>query len=100
MSHRKERFSSTLKHCLADIMLMEMNNPLFKSIYITDVVAAGDLKKATVFVSSALVTDIGDVDALISQLTKAKGFFKRNLAKRMVLKYIPELVFIYEGNGK
>jgi ribosome-binding factor A len=81
-------------------MLMEMNNPLLKSIFITDVVAADDLKKATIFVSSTSVTEVGDIDSLMSQLTKAKGFLKRNLAKRMVLKYIPELLFIYEGNGK
>jgi ribosome-binding factor A len=98
MSHRKERFSSTLKQCLAEILLVEMNNPLFKSVFLVDVVVADDLKKARVFVSSTSVTAPGDIDPLLAQLTKAKGYIKRSLAKRMVLKYVPDLVFIYEGN--
>ena len=100
MSHRKERFSSTLKQCLADIMLVEMNNPLFKSVFITKVETADDLKKAWVFVSSLSIAGPGDIEPMIAELTKAKGFIKRSLAKRMVLKYVPDLVFIYEGNGK
>lgn len=98
MAHRKERFSSTLRQCLAEILLVEMNNPLFKAVVIVDVVVSDDLKKARVFVSSASVTGIAEVDGVAAQLTKAKGFIKRSLAKRMVLKYVPDLVFIDEGN--
>lgn len=101
MSHRKERFSSTLKQCLADILIKEMNNPQLKYVFISHVIVSDDLKKAKVFVSSSLPghNDINcdsepDADELLSLLTNAKGFIKRALSKRMYVKYIPELVFI------
>jgi ribosome-binding factor A len=101
MSHRVERFSSTLKHCLADILINEINNPKLKPVVIAEVIVAHDLKKAKIFVAAA----VGDVDEIIMHLTKAKGFIKRALAKRMYLKYVPELVFLKDetteaGNGE
>jgi ribosome-binding factor A len=83
--------------------MKEINNPLLKSVFISDLIISPDLKKATVFVTSAPApshsNDIdsdpeSDLDELVSQLTNAKGFIKRALAGRMYLKYIPELVFI------
>ena len=96
MSHRKERFASTLKQSLADILMVEMNNPLFKSVFIADVLVTPDLKKARVFVSLTPVPGGGDKDVLAAQLAKAKGFIKRSLARRMYLRYIPELEFIID----
>lgn len=90
MSYRVERFSSTLKHCLADILLNEVDNPHLKATSIADVVASDDLKKAKVFVSSSLLRP----DELVEQLERARGFIKRSLGKRMYLKYVPELSFI------
>ena len=90
MSHRAERFSSTLKHCLADILLNEVNNPHLKSVSIANVIVSGDLKKAKIFVYSA---DINP-DDLILKLTGARGFIKKSLAKKMYLKYMPELYFL------
>ena len=109
MSHRKERFTSTLKHCLADIMLKDMNDPLLKSAFISDVIVSPDLKKAKIFVSSAPAPGLddgidphreSDSDQLVPRLTKAKGFIKRALAGRMYLKYIPDLMFIKDETGK
>lgn len=109
MAHRKERFSSTLRQCLADILMKEMNDPLLKSVFISDVIVSPDLKKAKVFVSSSPVPGFGDsidsdpesdLDRLAARLTNAKGFIKRALASRMYLKYIPELMFIKDETGK
>jgi len=93
MSYRVERFSSTLKQCLADILVNEMDNPKLKTVVISEVIAASDLKKARIFVSS-LSPQPNDGDEMVAILTKAKGFIKRALTKRMYLKYVPELVFI------
>ena len=89
MPYRKERFSSTLKHCLADIILNEINNPELKLILISEVIVSNDLKRAEVLVSSSS----DNIDDLMIKLEKAKGFLKRSLAKKMYLKYIPELIF-------
>jgi ribosome-binding factor A len=97
MSHRIERFSSTLKQSLADIMINDINNPHLKSVSIKDVIISPDFKKARIYVTPAISGERGDcygADDLIRQLIHAKGFIKRILAKRMHLKYIPELSFI------
>jgi ribosome-binding factor A len=97
MSHRIERFSSTLKQSLADIIINDINNPHLKSVSITEVIVSPDLKKAYVYVTCAIGEERGDYhdsDDLIRQLKRAKGFIKRILAKRMYLKYVPELSFI------
>lgn len=103
MSHRKERFTSTLRQCLADILLKDMNDPLLKSVFISEVIVSPDLKKAKVFVSAAPSPEFADennphpesdLEQLVPRLTKAKGIIKRALAGRMYLKYIPELTFI------
>lgn len=95
MSHRVERFSSTLKHCLGDILINEVHNPELKFISITRVDVSPDLKQARVFFSSPPVM----VTNPSVQLTKARGFMKRMLAKKMVLKYVPELIFEEDVSG-
>jgi ribosome-binding factor A len=109
MSHRKERFSSTLRQCLADILVKDMNDPLLKSVFISDVIVSPDLKKVKVFVSSSPAPAFGDeidsnpesdLNQLVPRLTNAKGFIKRALAGRMYLKYIPELMFFKDETSK
>ncbi len=90
MSHRIERFASTLKHCIADILVNEMGNPILRNVVISDVVVEHDLRKAKIYVSSP----IDDLDEIVVQLTKAKGIIKRSVGKRMYLKYIPDLLFV------
>ena len=96
LSYRVEKFSSTLKQCLADILLNESNNPQFKSISISDVLVSPDLKKAKIFVCSSRL-EPGD---LIEKLTAARGFIKKYLAKKMYLKYMPELYFIQNDTNE
>jgi len=90
MSHRVERFSSTLKQCIADILVNELNDPSIQGISISDVVVTKDLKKARIFISSPF----NNADAAVAHLTKAKGNIKRALDKRMYLRFVPELIFI------
>ena len=50
MSIRAKRFSSTLKHSIADIVLNEVNDPRLKSVIIKDVQIDDDLRKAQIYV--------------------------------------------------
>ena len=97
MSHRIERFSSTLKHCLADILLNDAGNPHLKFVVITDILVNPDLKKARIFITipGGGSGDSGDtIDTVIRQLDHAKGYIKKILAQKMYLRYVPELIFI------
>lgn len=97
MTYRLERVSSTLKQCLADILLNEIDNPQLKTIAILDVVVTPDMKRANIYVSSPLMEERD----LLKKLSAARGFIKKTLGKKMYLKYIPELYFINnKGYGK
>lgn len=97
MVHRVERFSSTLKQALADIIMNDIANPLLKSVVITEIIVPPDLKKARVFVNTVTGED---VETLIPQLERAKGFIKRALARKMYLKYVPDLIFVRDESDR
>lgn len=103
MSHRIERFSSTLMHSLAEILLNDVNNPYLKSAAITEVVISPDRKKARVFVKAAAAvaeSESEDPGELLRHLERAKGFIKKTLARRMYMKYVPELFFIIDDRSE
>ena len=95
MSHRIERFSSTLRHSLADILMNDINNPHLKSVSITDVRVSPDLKKARVYITSSSGEKMQDI---IHHLEHARGFIKKILAQRMYLKYVPEFLFLIDDS--
>jgi ribosome-binding factor A len=89
MSIRKQRFISTLKHCLGDIILNEIRNPELQLISISEVKISNDLKRAWIYVSSPT----HEADDIIKELNNAKGFIKKRLPKKMSLRYVPDLEF-------
>ncbi len=50
---------------------------------------SSDLKKAEIFISSPLHA----LDDVLKQLRHSQGFIKRQLAKKMILRHMPELQF-------
>ena len=100
MPHRVERFSSTLKQNLAEILAHQMNNPHLGFIFISQVIVTPDLKTARIVISSLNCASDNhspeEKKQLLAELSKAKGFIKRELAKRMFLKFVPELIFLNE----
>lgn len=97
MEHRIERFSSTLKHTLADIIINDIQDPRLKTVTITDLTITPDLKRAHVFIASAVEED---GDQFLAALDKAKGFIKKRLSQKMYLKYIPELLFVKDDRRR
>jgi len=89
MPYRLEKFASTMKQALAEILVKESLNPDFKFITIARLELSTDLKKAEVFISSPLHA----LDDVLEQLQHSLGFIKRQLAKKMILRYMPELHF-------
>ena len=88
MSFRIEKFASNLKHCLAEILLNHANDPSFKQVSIVDVVPSPDLKKVMVIVST-----MEDINQMFIRLNKARGFFRKSLADRLYIKFVPDLIF-------
>jgi len=90
MSHRIARYTSTLKHCLGEILLHEINDPDLMLVTISEVSVSPDLKRARVLVSSPQ----RDIDRVLHGLERAKGFIKARLPHKMSLRFVPELIFL------
>ena len=54
MSYRLEKFASTLKQALGEILMKDSLNPDFKFVTIARITLSRDLKKADIFISSPL----------------------------------------------
>jgi ribosome-binding factor A len=89
MSYRLEKFASTMKQALAEILMKDSLNPDLKFVSIARVEISADLKMAQVFISSPLQA----LDDVLKQLQRSQGFIKRQLAKKMILRHMPELKF-------
>lgn len=90
MSYRLEKFTSTLQQALGEILTRDSLNPDFKLVSIVRVQLGRDLKKATV----AVACPLGNADQVLLQLNRSRGFIKRQLDRKMILRRMPELEFV------
>lgn len=85
---RIDRVAAQLEKELSLIITQEMKDHRLGMITITRVALAPDLKEATVLFSS-----LGDKQQGLAILQRAKGFIRSHLARRMRLRFIPDLHF-------
>ncbi|MBN2345577.1 MAG: 30S ribosome-binding factor RbfA [Candidatus Aminicenantes bacterium] len=95
MAYRLEKFASTLRQALGEILARESLNPGFKRVSVLGVRLSRDLKRATVFVA----LPPGDAPALLEQLLRSRGFIKKQLERRMILRAMPEIEFVEDAFG-
>jgi ribosome-binding factor A len=91
---RADRVADLIKQELSAILRREVGDPRIANITVTDVKLTDDLRSARIyFVELGKDSLSADVE---KGLSKAKGFLKRELGKRLQLRYIPELAFFYD----
>ena len=98
---RAVRVGDQLLREIADLLLNSVRDPRVKGATLTGVDLSNDLKHAKVFYS--LIGDEKEFERIQEGLDSAKGFIKRELAARMELKYMPDIIFrrdpsLEEGN--
>jgi ribosome-binding factor A len=88
---RATRVADQIMAEISDILLKQVRDPRVSLVTITRVRLTDDLRLARIF-----FVEMGK-DACEPQvkegLDRAKGFLKRELGKRLSLRYIPDLVF-------
>ncbi len=98
---RVKRASEALKEALSEIIQRELKDPQVGFATVTGVRLTPDLKQARVWVS---VMDTGsgedEEEETIKALNRAKGFIKGEVAKRVRLRYLPELIFVRDDTVK
>lgn len=91
---RARRAAALIKQNVAVILLEEFNRPEMQWITITDCVMTRDIKRADLYFST-IEQNLPHEEAL-KILEQEKGAIKRRLAARIVIKYMPDLRFIWD----
>lgn len=91
---RANRVAEQMKKELGDILTTKIKDPRVGFVTVTDVEVTGDLQQATIYVS-VLGTDKEKEDSLLG-LSKAKGFVRSEIGKRIRLRKTPEVTFEFD----
>jgi ribosome-binding factor A len=94
---RTNRISEVVMRELAQMIQHEVSDPRVGLVTVSHVDVTSDLKYAKVFITrlDGFETE-QDVKECLKGLANAAGFLRRNLAKRVELRAIPELRFLYD----
>ena len=97
MRHRIERVNSLIRQEISELLQRQVKDPrLGNFIAVTEVVTSADLRYAKIFVSC--ISDQGDKQEMMAAFTGASGFLRRELAGRLKLRRIPELLFEWDDS--
>jgi len=88
---RADRVADLLKIEISDILLKQIRDPRIHAVTITGVKVTDDLRLAKVYFVE-LAQDTIHAETLAG-LEKATGFLKRELGKRLQLRFVPDLLF-------
>jgi ribosome-binding factor A len=89
--YRQEKLGELIAAELSDLLRTRVKDPRVGFASITHVEVSGDLRHAKIFVS--VLGSENEQAATIQALKHATGFLRHELASRLVLRYMPELVF-------
>lgn len=97
MAHRVERLNSLIRQEISELLQRQVKDPrLGNFIAVTEVSTSPDLKFARVFVSHIGTEE--EKQKTLKALSSASGFFRRELTKRLKLRYIPEISFHWDDS--
>lgn len=93
---RIDRISEEVRREVDAIIRGELNDPRIDGTWsITRADVTGDLRFAKIYVS---VLEDDKREPLMEALKNAKGYIRRALGKKMIIRYSPEIIFISDKN--
>lgn len=90
--YRLGRLGEEMKKELAEIIRYQLDDPRLNMVSILRVDVTRDLRYARVFISA--LTGETSLEEIADVLTQSKGYIRRELAKRIKVRYIPEPLFL------
>ncbi len=91
---RADRVRVLVQKELAELLLTKIKDPRLDLVTITRVNMSDDLRSARVFVSVAEGQE--RIPSVLAGLKSAAGYMKRELGRRLDLRHMPELRFVYD----
>ena len=97
MSYQRiDRISEEVRREVDAIIRDELSDPRISGTFsVTRAEVTGDLRYAKIYIS---VLEDDKREGLVEALKNAKGYIRRALGKRMIIRYTPELIFISDKN--
>ena len=97
MAHRVERVNSLIRQEISELLQRQVKDPrLGNFVSVIAVSASPDLKFAKIFVSC--LGGEKKKQETLDALAAASGFFRRELARRLKLRRVPELSFQWDDS--
>lgn len=97
MAHRIGRVNSLIRQEISELLTRQVKDPrLGNFIAVTEVSTSPDLKSAKVFISHLGSEE--EKKQTLNALSSASGYFRRELAKRLKLRCVPELSFQWDDS--
>lgn len=96
VSYRQRRVAELIKSELAELLQREVRDVRLEPVSITDVEMSPDLQNARVYFS--MIGDSDQVKQAILAFEHAAGYFRRELAARVKLRYTPRLTFHFDNS--
>ncbi len=94
-THRIERVNELIRAEISDLLLRGTKDPRLSGyISINSVQTTPDLRHAKVMVSC--VCEEERKKEILSALHSASGYFRSNLAKKLTMRRVPELHFVWD----
>ena len=91
---RTLRVAEQIQRELAELIRLEVKDPRVGMVTLIDVEVAADYGHAKVFFT--LMGDPAQIEAATEGLNRASGFLRRELARRIKLRTIPQLHFCFD----
>ena len=91
---RAERVSGLIQEVLSDLLKKSIHDPRLQMATITKVKMSPDLKLARIYFS--IYGDNKKSEDAANGFESARGFIKRILARKLGLRYMPDLKFFYD----
>ena len=88
---RIEKLQELIKQEMSKMLLREIKDPRIGFVTVTDVEMTGDLREAKIFVS--IMGDDAKVQESLKGLNSALGFIRREIGKRIKIRFTPEISF-------
>lgn len=93
---RTDKLNSLFQKEISTILMQDLNDPKLGFATVSEVKTSGDLSSARVYFSF-LGKNYKKRDGL-DALNRSKGFIKSQLAKRLNMRKIPDLIFVVDDS--
>ncbi len=94
MSIKQDRMAERIQGILSELLLREVADPRLQHITVTEVKLDPELMFANIYINA--LGDETRQDQVMDGLKRAKGFLRREVAKRVRLRNAPDLIFHWD----